>query len=107
MADACTHIALGFCRYADFKPGDLVELTVWGWEAGLGVNYAYTFGKVVKFENGILTVLREGMKEPQNFHPCYWIKSTENEIEQLRKEQYAEFWLDHCPDAADDLALNE
>ena len=59
------HLSLGSCRYADFKPGDVVELSPWGWGAGLAVNYAYTFGKVVKFELGILTVQREGVDRLQ------------------------------------------
>ena len=78
------HICLGSCRYPDFEPGDPVELSPDGWEHGLAANHLYTIGRVVKFENGILTVKREG-EEPKEFHPCFWIQSTEEEIEIVRR----------------------
>ena len=81
------HLSLGSCRYADFKAGDLVELSIYGWDAGLAVNYAYTFGRVVNFSEGILTVLREGTKRAQSFHPCYWLQTTKEEVDELREEQ--------------------
>ena len=101
------HLSLGSCRYAGFNPGDVVELSQSGWGAGLAVNYAYTFGKVVQFENGILSVLREGMSSPQEFHPCFWEKITEEYVEELRKFEHENFWLDHVPNDIDDLQLHE
>jgi len=101
------HLSLGSCRYADFKPGHVVELSPRGWGAGLAVTYAYTFGRVVVFENGILTVQREGVERSQQFHPCFWEKITEEDVVALRKMEYREYWLDHVPDASDDLKLHE
>lgn len=93
MSD-CFHLTLGYCRYGDFKPGDSVELSMWGWEAGLSTNYAYTFGRVAKFDKGVLTVLREGMDRSQDFHPCYWIRITKEDVEELRKEERRCYWAD-------------
>ncbi len=105
MRSEPVHLSLGSCRYAAYKPGNLVELSQSGWGAGLAVNYAYTFGRVVKFEAGILTVIREGVDRPQEYHPCFWIKCRKKDIKALRKMEYKEYWLDHVPDPSDDLQV--
>ena len=101
------HLSLGSCRYADYKPGNLVELSQSGWSAGLATNYAYTFGRVLKFEAGILTVHREGVERPQEFHPCFWIQCTKEDVKELRKFEYDSYWLDHVPSEVDDLQLSD
>jgi hypothetical protein len=103
MYDEPVHICLGACRYPDFKPGDPVALSDHGWDQGLAVNYAYTIGEVVKFENGLLTVQREGAPHPQDFHPCFWAQSTKEDIEAVRKMEEQEYWNDHVPATNDDL----
>lgn len=101
------HLTLGSCRYARFRVGNTVELSYWGWDAGLAVNYAYTIGRVIQFKNGILTILRDGMDRPQDFHPCFWQKISKRQADRLRKEEYKEYWLDHVPYASDDLYYDE
>ena len=102
MYDEPVHICFGACRYPVFKPGDPVELSNHGWAHGLAVNYAYTVGEVIKFENSILTVRREGAP-PQDFHPCFWSPSTKESVEAVRKMEEQEYWGDHVPCVNDDF----
>ncbi len=61
--------------------------------------------RYIYFENGILTVQREGMDRSQEFHPCFWDKISKKDAKRLRKMEYREYWLDHVPDPSDDLKL--
>ena len=87
---------------SDFKPGDLVCLSLDGWGHGLAVGYAYTFGKVISYERGVLTVHREGMTRPQAYAPKFWEKVTQEDIDHLREEE-ARFGSDYHPTYHEDL----
>ena len=94
------------CREA-FHPEDDVVLSLEGWAQGLSVHYAYTFGKVVSHEDGILTVLREGVDRPQEFACRFWEPCDTKTIKHLRKHEYDWYWRDHYADPIDDYQFSD
>ncbi len=81
--------SLHYCcgAYPKFRKGQVVEISESGDLHGLLELRESSFGVVVKFEGGILTVLRDGMSKATDYHPCFWELSTKGRREAVLLEE--------------------
>ncbi len=89
------HISLGSCKYGRYKVGDIVEISPDGYAANIHEYHADCFAKVIKFKNGLLSVILEGENKVIDFHPCYWIKSDKISFKAWQEEK-KEMFITYC-----------
>lgn len=71
-----------------FRKGQTVELSIHGYEQGLDKGIHANFGKVIKYDKGILYVKRFGCDKVETFLPYYWAVSSISRQKQVTKHYY-------------------